>query len=451
MKIIIIGAGEVGFHLAKKLSEKSQDVIIVDKDPIKIKRINDELDVQSFEGSGTSPELLKDAGIKNADMLIAVTDSDEVNLISCLLGRNINPLMIKIARVRNKEYIAEKELFGKDLLGVDHVINPQDETVSAIIQLLQTPAASDVIDFMDGRIKLVGIIIKKENLLCNKRLSEISFDANILIGSIIRGDNVIIPKGDSIIQEGDLVYIVLKCEQINSTLKTLGIEEETIKRVFIVGAGETGTELAFALDNTKFHTKIIDNKFEKCSKLAETLNKVIVIHGNGSDKKLLQEENIEGADYLIALTGDEETNLIVSMLGNRLGVKKTIARVNKLGYISFVSAIGINSIVSPRISAFRSILQFIRKGKIISVAPLKGDYAEAIEAEALETSEIVNIPLANLKLPDGVLIGAIVRNNEIMIPKGDSILIPNDHVIIFALQDAIPKLEKLLTVKLEYF
>ncbi|MCL1833779.1 MAG: NAD-binding protein, partial [Leptospirales bacterium] len=245
MKIIIIGAGEVGFHLAKKLSEKSQDVIIVDKDPIKIKRINDELDVQSFEGSGTSPELLKDAGIKNADMLIAVTDSDEVNLISCLLGRNINPLMIKIARVRNKEYIAEKELFGKDLLGVDHVINPQDETVSAIIQLLQTPAASDVIDFMDGRIKLVGIIIKKENLLCNKRLSEISFDANILIGSIIRGDNVIIPKGDSIIQEGDLVYIVLKCEQINSTLKTLGIEEETIKRVFIVGAGETGTELAF--------------------------------------------------------------------------------------------------------------------------------------------------------------------------------------------------------------
>lgn len=451
MKIIIIGAGEVGFHLAKKLSEKSQDVIIVDKDPIKIKRINDELDVQSFEGSGTSPELLKDAGIKNADMLIAVTDSDEVNLISCLLGRNINPLMIKIARVRNKEYIAEKELFGKDLLGVDHVINPQDETVSSIIQLLQTPAASDVIDFMDGRIKLVGIIIKKENLLCNKRLSEISFDANILIGSIIRGDNVIIPKGDSIIQEGDLVYIVLKCEQINSTLKTLGIEEETIKRVFIVGAGETGTELAFALDNTKFHTKIIDNKFEKCSKLAETLNKVIVIHGNGSDKKLLQEENIEGADYLIALTGDEETNLIVSMIGNRLGVKKTIARVNKLGYISFVSAIGINSIVSPRISAFRSILQFIRKGKIISVAPLKGDYAEAIEAEALETSEIVNIPLANLKLPDGVLIGAIVRNDEIIIPRGNSIIIPNDHVIIFALQAAIPKLEKLLTVKLEYF
>ena len=451
MKIIIIGAGEVGFHLAKKLSEKNQDVIIVDKDPIKIKRINDELDVQSFEGSGTSPELLKEAGIKNADMLIAATDSDEVNLISCLLGRNINPIMIKIARVRNKEYLAEKELFGKDLLGVDHVINPQDETVSTIMQLLQVPAASDVIDFMDGRIKLVGIIIKKENLLCNKRLSEISFDTNILIGSIIRGDNVIIPKGDSIIQEGDLVYIVLKREQINSTLKTLGVEEEAIKRIFIVGAGETGTELALTLDKTKIHTKIIDSNSEKCSRLAEALSKVIVIHGNGSDKKLLQEESIEGADYLIALTGDEETNLIVSMIGNRLGVKKTIARVNKLSYISFVSAIGISSIVSPRISAFRSILQFIRKGKIISVAPLKGEYAEAIEAEALETSEIVNIPLANLKLPDGVLIGAIVRNDEIIIPKGNSIIIPNDHIIIFALQDAIPKLEKLLTVKLEHF
>ena len=451
MKIIIIGAGEVGFHLAKKLSEKNQDVVIIDKDPVKIKRINDELDVQSFEGSGTSPELLKDAGIERADMLITVTDSDEVNLISCLLGRNINPLMIKIARVRNKEYIAEKELFGKDLLGVDYVINPQAETVSAIMQLMQVPAASDVIDFKDGRIKLVGIIVKKENILCNKRLSEISFDINILIGSIIRGDNVIIPKGDSIIHEGDLIYIVLKYEQINSTLKALGIEDEPIKRVFIIGAGETGTELAMVLDKTKIHTKIIDNNLEKCSKLAEILSKVVVIHGNGSDRKLLQEENIEGADYLIALTGDEETNLIVSMMGNRLGVKKTITRVSKLSYISFVSAIGISSIVSPRISAFRSILQFIRKGKIISVAPLKGEYAEVIEAQALETSEIVNIPLADLRLPDGVLIGSIIRNNEIIIPRGNSVIMPNDHVIIFALQDASPKLEKLLTVKLEHF
>ena len=451
MKIIIIGAGEVGFHLAKKLSEKNQDVVIIDKDPVKIKRINDELDVQSFEGSGTSPELLKDAGIERADMLITVTDSDEVNLISCLLGRNINPLMIKIARVRNKEYIAEKELFGKDLLGVDYVINPQAETVSSIMQLMQVPAASDVIDFKDGRIKLVGIIVKKENILCNKRLSEISFDINILIGSIIRGDNVIIPKGDSIIHEDDLIYIVLKYEQINSTLKALGIEDEPIKRVFIIGAGETGTELAMVLDKTKIHTKIIDNNLEKCSKLAEILSKVVVIHGNGSDRKLLQEENIEGADFLIALTGDEETNLIVSMMGNRLGVKKTITRVSKLSYISFVSAIGISSIVSPRISAFRSILQFIRKGKIISVAPLKGEYAEVIEAQALETSEIVNIPLADLKLPDGVLIGSIIRNNEIIIPRGNSVIMPNDHIIIFALQDASPKLEKLLTVKLEHF
>jgi trk system potassium uptake protein TrkA len=218
-----------------------------------------------------------------------------------------------------------------------------------------------------------------------------------------------------------------------------------------VGAGQTGTALASALDLTSISAKIIDKDPENCASLAEKLKRVIVINGDGTDKDLLQEENIGGADFMVAITGDEESNILMSILGKGLGARKTITRVSKLSYIPLISSIGIDTVVSPRLSAVRAILQYIRRGKIISVAPLKGEHAEAIEAEALETSDIVNVPLSKVKFPKGAIVGAIVRGDEIIIPRGDSIIVPKDRLIIFSLQEVIPKLEKLLTVKLEYF
>lgn len=452
MKITIVGAGEVGFHIAQKLSEESHDVVLIDKDPQKVKRISEELDIQAHVGSGTSPKALKDAGILEADMLVAATDSDEVNLISCLLARNLNHYTVKVARVRNQEYLEEKDLFGKDLLGIDHIINPESLMVETIRNLMEVPGASDVIDFVGGRVKLIGFTIPKDSPFNGLQLTSLKDIAGkLLVGAIVRGDQVVIPSGQDRIQAEDLVYVVVRNDELEEVVKLFNIRDGNLRRVIIVGAGQTGTMLAFELDKTKINAKIIDRDSEKCALLAENLQRLIVIHGDGTDRDLLREENIADVDVLVAVTDDEESNILISLMAKGLGAKKTITRLSKLSYIPLVSAIGIDNVVSPRLSAVRAILQYIRRGKIISVAPLKGEHAEAIEAEALETSEIVHVPLSQLKFPKGSLVGAIVRGDEIIVPRGDSVIMPRDRLIIFAIQKVVSKLEKLLTVKLEYF
>lgn len=452
MKIIIVGAGEVGFHIAQRLSEESHDVVLIDKDPEKIRRITEDLDVQAILGSGTSPEMLKNTGITDADMLVAATDSDEVNLIACLLARHLNQYILKVARVRNPEYLQIKNLFSPELLGIDQIINPESVMVETIRNLMMVPGASDVIDFVDGRVKLIGVTIKPDSPFVDRQLLSFKgMEGKLLVGAIVRGEQVFIPHGQDTIQANDLVYVVVRSDELSNIFSFFDIKDEGLRRVIIVGAGETGTALATALDQTKINVKIIEKDNQKCASLSEKLEKVTVIHGDGTDRNLLLEENIADVDFMVAITGDEESNVLISLQGKALGVKKTVTRISKLSYIPLVSAIGIDTVVSPRLSAIRAILQYIRRGKIISVAPLKGEHAEAIEAEALETSDIVNRPLSKVKFPKGALVAAVVRGEEIIIPRGQSVIKEKDRLIIFALQEVIPKLEKLLTVRLEYF
>lgn len=452
MKIIIVGAGEVGYHIAQKLSEENQDVFLIDKDPEKIKRITDNLDVQAILGSGTSPEMLKTSGISKADMLVAATDSDEVNLFACLLAKILNPVILKVARVRSQEYLKERGLFGRDLLAIDQIINPESVMVETIRNLMMVPGASDVIDFAEGRIKLIGITVKPDSPYAGRQLLSIrGMEGKVLVGAIVRGDHVFIPHGNDTIQANDLVYLVVRADELPHELSFFHLNDREIRSVIIIGAGETGSALAHALDQTKLHVKIIDKDTQKCATLAEKLERVIVINGDGTDKDLLQEENVNEVDFMVAVTGDEESNVLISLLAKGLGAKKNITRINKLTYIPLVSAIGIDTVVSSRLSAVRAILQYIRRGKIISVAPLKGEHAEAIEAEALDTSDIVNRPLSEVGFPKGALVGAVVRGEDIIIARGDTVIKPKDRLIIFALQKVVPKLEKLLTVRLDYF
>ncbi len=452
MKIIIVGAGEVGFNIAQRLSEETQDVVLIDKDPQKIKTVTENLDVQALLGSGTSPKLLRDAGIEGADMFVAATDIDEVNLISCLLAHGLNKYIIRVARVKNNEFLVERQLFDQEASGIDHIINPQSVMVELILSLMEVPGASEVIDFVGGRVKLIGFTVSKNSTLIGSKLMSFKeMEGKLLIGAIVRGDQVVIPHGKDVIQANDVVYVVIKKDEIAQAFNLFNIKNEALRRVIIVGAGQTGTILATALEQSKIHVKIIDQDNDICLKLAEKLEKVMVINGDGSDNNLLQEVNIEDVDLVVVITGDEEKNVLISLLATGLGAKRTITRISNLSYIPFVSAIGINTVVSPRLSAVRAILQYIRRGKIISVTPLKGEYAEAIEAEALDTSDIVNIPLSKVKFPKGAIVGAIIRGEQIIIPRGDSIIKPKDRLIIFALQQVVPKLEKLLTVKLEYF
>lgn len=452
MRIIIVGAGEVGFHIAQRLSEENHDVAIIDKDAQHIKRVGEDLDVQAFLGSGTSPKMLKEAGIHDAELLVAATDSDETNLMTCLVAKTLNPYLIKVARVRNEEYLEEGELFSKDVLGIDHVINPQSEMVNTILNIMEIPAASEVIDFVGGRVKLIAFLVTETSPFVDRKLlSFAELRGKALIGAIVRGEEVVIPRGEDSIRSGDLVYIVVRTAEMDETLKSLGVREKASRRVIIVGGGQTGAALAREMDRTRISVKIIEEDGAKCASLSEILDHVIVINGDGTDRDLLEEENIRDVDLLVAVTGDEASNILISLLAKGLGARKTVTRISRLSYLPLMSAIGLDTVVSTRLSAAKAILQHIRPGKIISVAPLKGEHAEAIEAEALETSDIVNTPLSKVKMPRGAIIGAIVRQDEIIIPRGDSIIRPKDRLIIFALQEVMPRLEKLLTVKLEYF
>jgi trk system potassium uptake protein TrkA len=452
MKIIIIGAGDVGFNIAQRLSEENHDVVVIEKDPAKIRHIQNVIDVQAILGSGTDPSTLQEAGIKESDILVAATDNDEANLIVCFYAQYLTDYITKIARVRNPEYMKHSEIFTQDYLNIDLIINPQSEMVASMLNLTEMPIASDVMDFVDGRIKLIGVTIKEDSPLVGRKLSSFNeYEHSILVGVIIRGERVIVPKGQDTIQQNDLVYCVTRREDISNIFELMNLKEEGLNRVMIVGGGETGLALAESLDVTTINTKIIEKDGQRCLELAERLEKVVVLNGDGTDRDFLIEENVADVDIMVVLTGDEENNVLISLLGKALGVKKTVTKIGKLSYIPLVSAIGIDTVVSPRLSAIRAILQFIRKGKVVRVAPLKGEGAEVIEFEALETSDIVNTPLAEVKFPKEAIVGAIVRDDEIIIPRGHNMIKPHDHLIMFALKGAIPKLEKLFTVKLEYF
>jgi trk system potassium uptake protein TrkA len=396
--------------------------------------------------------MLRQAGIEEAELLCAATDSDEVNLIACLLARSLNRHMLKIARVRNQEYVKEKSLFSQDLLGVDLIINTQEMMVKTILELMEIPGASEVINFLDGEMKLIGFLITEDSPLAGKRLSgpKIS-NENILVVAIVRGHKIHIPSGNDTIEPLDIIYIVVKKSEITSTLARLGMPTRPVKNIIIVGAGGTGMAVAKALDNRRLNVRIIEQDGEKCKAAATILNHVTVIRGDAADRELLREENAGDMDMLIAVTGDEESNVLISLLAKELGAKRTITRVSKLSYMHVVSVIGLDTVINPRMSAVRAILQYLRRGKIISVSPLREEQAEAIEAEALETSDIVNTPLAQVNFPQGAILGAIVREGEIIIPRGDTVVQPHDRLIIFALQHVLNQLECLLTVKLEYF
>ncbi|HDQ04546.1 MAG TPA: Trk system potassium transporter TrkA, partial [Deltaproteobacteria bacterium] len=348
MRTIIIGAGEVGYHIAKKLSDEKKDVVLIDKDPAKIRRISEDLDIQALLGSGTSPKMLRRAGVEEAELLCAATDSDEVNLIACLLARNLNRHMIKIARVRNQEYVQEKSLFSKDMLGVDLIINTQEMMVKTILSIMEIPGASEVIDYLDGEMKLIGFLINHDSPLAGKRLGGPAISKeNLLVVAIVRGHKILIPSGADTIEPLDIIYMVVKKNDINATLKLLGLPAKPVKNIIIVGAGSTGMAVAKALDNRRLNVRIIDQDAEKCKTAATLLKHVTVIKGDAADRDLLREENAGDMDLLIALTGDEESNVLISLLAKELGTKRTITRVSKLSYMHIVSVIGLDTVINP--------------------------------------------------------------------------------------------------------
>ncbi len=454
MKIVIIGAGEVGFNIASRLSLENKDVVVIDRDADAIRRVSDSLDVQAMIGSGSSPEILLEAGIKEAEIALAVTNSDEANMVACLITDILSPGTKKLARLRDGSYDKYREVLKEKSPHIDTVINPEAEVVATIDKLMSLPGAVDVGEFADGKVKYVGVYLDKTARLAGVKLLELPKklgNKRPLIAALVRNDIMIIPSGNDRLLPGDLVYFICEEEDLKETLAIFDKHAKPVKRVMIIGGGRIGLRLAKLLEKKSIYTKIIEQNPARCLELADSLNKSIVLHGDGSDQELLSEENIQDMDFVITLTSEEETNILVSLLAKKMGAKKTITRILKFSYFPLMSIIGIEQVVSPRLSAINTILQHIRRGKVLSAKSLKGEQAEVLEAVALETSDIVGKPLKTVAFPKGALVAGIVRKEHVIIPTGDSVIEPGDRIIIFAQKQALPKIEKMLTVKLEYF
>lgn len=453
MKIIIVGAGQVGFHIASRLAYENKDVVVIDTDPEAISQVSENIDVDAIVGSGSSPNILEEAGIKDADILLAVTDSDETNLVACLMADILSSTTKKLARIRKRDYDEYHQIFHDAAPHIDTIINPEVEVVKTIEQFMSVPGAVDVGEFANGRLKFVGIYMDKGARLAGIRLSELSnkIGTRTLVAAVVRDGETIIPKGDDRLYPGDLLYFISEESGLENILKAFDKHVKPMKRAMIIGGGRIGLRLAKALEKKSIYTKLIEKSAARCSEIVEQVNKVLVIQGDGSAQSLLQEENIADMDVVVTLTDDEETNVLVSLLAKRMGARKTITKLSKFGYFSLMSTIGLEQVVSSRLSAVNTILQHIRRGKVLSSRTLLYEQAEVLEAVALETSDIVGKPLKQTNMPGGSLVIGIIRDENIEIPSGDSIIEPDDRIIIFAKRQVISKIEKILSVKLEFF
>lgn len=453
MQVLIIGAGEVGFHTALRLSREGHRVVVLDRDPEQLRKVNERMDVNTLLGPGASPRMLLEAGVAQADLVVAVTDSDEVNLTACRFAKLLARSATRVARVRSQDYLEFLEQEGSKALDVDTVINPEREVAHQILQFISVPAASSVADFAEGRVKLLSLRVPATSPLVGRKLMELRTPSgpDFLVAAIERGGRVVIPRGADAIHYDDLAYVVVRHHDIEPVVRAFGLHAEPVRSLVVVGGGAIGRLVAQEAVERGVKVRIIERNEERCHQLVDRLRGVLVLHGDGTDMSLLEEENIGAADVFAAVTDDEEDNVLIALLGKKMGVKRTISRVAHLGYVPLVSTLGLDLVVSPRFAAVGAILRYLRRGKVLNVAALRDEGAEVIEVEAQATSALVGRPLAEVKLPSGALVAALDRGGVVDIPSGATVVQPGDRLVIFLLRPVLAKVEKLLTVSLDYF
>lgn len=445
MRILIVGAGAVGFSLAEHLSEEDHDIVLVDQDPERAARAQDQLDIMTVTGNGASISVLEKAGIDDVDLLAAVTSVDEVNLIACMSAAQYD-IPIKVARISNPDYFSEAGRLKSAQQGVDLMINPELECAREAFQLLQSEASTELAFFAGGRVQLMGLRVQPDAPVVGQSLQEVATrveDRRFLTAAVLRNGETIIPRGDYRFQAGDQIYIIGESTQMPLVLKLAGYPEFKLHRVMIGGGGRTAVYLAKILEEHNVDYTIIESDRARCVKLAELLKKALILHGNATDMELLEMEGVEEIEGFVVLTGSDDTNMLASLLAKSHGVPKVVALINRIDYIPLVSRVGIDAAVSPRISVVNSILRYVRRGIVVGVAALRGIDAEVIEFSVQPASDIAGKTLAEIDFPDHSLVGAITRGDEVIVPSGQVKLANGDKVTVLALPDALKAVEKL--------
>ena len=458
MKVIICGAGQVGYNIAMRLTAEHNDVTIIDQSPELIRRVSDNLDVQGLVGYASHPGVLERAGAADAEMIIAVTYMDEVNMVACQVAHALFNVPTKVARVRAQAYLDPKwhDLFTRDNMPIDVIISPEIEVARAVLRRLEVPGAFDIIPFADGMVRVVGAHLTESCPVLNtplRQLTELFPDLNAVIVGIIREGKLQVPSGDDQLFVGDDIYFCVEESHVERTLTILGHEEREARRVIIVGGGNVGMFLAAELD-AHYHgvqAKLIEIDGARANEVADKLPKTVVLHGNALEQDILAEANASQTETIIAVTDDDQVNILASLLAKREGCERAVALINNPGFGPLMTSLGIDVFIDPRATTVSSILQHVRRGRIRALHSLLNGQAEVIEAEALETSSLVGKPLREIRLGAGMIVGAVVRDDEVIIPRGDTIIRAKDRVVMFATSEAVKKVEQIFTVRLEFF
>jgi trk system potassium uptake protein TrkA len=457
MKILILGAGQVGSSAAYHLSrEEANEVTVVDMRPDVLRDLQDRLDIRTVVGHAAHPEVLGRAGASDADIIVALTDTDETNMIACQVAYTAFHTPTKIARIRAAEYMSAKDLFTQDAIPVDVRISPEQLVCEYIEQLILYPGASQVLDFANGKVRLVGARADRDGLLVGQRIATLKEhipNTEARIAAIYRGGKAMLPDGDTIIQEGDEVFFIADRKDIRVFMSEMRRLEDPVRRVVIAGGGNIGVRLALALEQTN-QVKIIERDPQRARHISEQLNKAIVLVGDAADEELLLEENIDNVDVFCGLTNSEEANILSSMLAKRLGAHKVMALINRASYVDLVEAGSIDIAISPQQITIGSLLAHVRRGDVVKVHSLRRGAAEAIEAIAhgeKETSKVVGRAIEDIDLPKGAGIVALVRGEQVIIAHHDTVIESDDHVILFLTdRRKIEHLEKLFQVGVSF-
>jgi len=460
MNIIICGAGRVGFTIAKLLSEQGHSITVIDQSSEDIQKIDDILDVKAIVGKATYPSILEKANASEADMIIAVTRNDEINMLICQIAFSIFNIQKKIARIRSQDYLNPKfsKVYNKENLPIDVIISPEIEIAKSIQRKLEAPGALDNVPFADNKIRLLEILVNENCPLINIRLNEITkkfpnLNANIM--GVIRNDKFITLKKNDVMFKNDKAYVIINASQMSDTLLAFGHNEKISNKILIIGGGNIGLNLAKNLEETfeSARVKIIEKNKERAEFIANELNNTIVINGNGLDEEILLEANLDEVETVLALTNDDEDNLMVSVLVEKftkdksdLNDKRTMALINKPNYALLQTSLKIDDLIDPRMNTVSSILKHVHKGSIeTAYSILNGEY-EIIEAEIIDTSELINKELKNSNLPDEIRIGAIVREKDIIIPRSNFIFKKEDIVVFLAKKDFLQVVENMFRI-----
>ncbi len=458
MNIIILGAGQVGSSVAENLSSEANDITLVDTNPVLLNDLSDRLDIQTIVGHASHPDVLKKAGISDTDMLVAVTNSDETNIVACQIAFSLFHTPTKIARVRSQEYLKYKELFNDNILPIDVLISPEQLIAEHIKRLIEYPGALQVMDFAGGRARLVGLKAYYGGPLVGHEISDLKKHipgVDSRVAAIFRRGKGIVPDGNQVIEADDEVFFIAAKKDIRAVMSELRRLDKPIKRIMLAGGGNIGKRLAQALEDN-YSVKIIERDEQRAEKLSCDLDKTIVLLGDTADENLLLEENIDQMDVFCALTNDDEANILSSMLAKRLGAKKVMSLINRHAYVDLMESEGaIDVAISPQHITISGLLAHVRRGDVVAVHSLRRGAAEAIEAIAhgdSANSKVVGKAVSQVKLPEGTTIGAIIRGEEVIMAHHDVVIENEDHLILFLLdKNKFNAVEKLFQVGVTFF